>query len=238
MKRLTGTLALSAAALLGSATHAVAVTVSVDVTGSVAEMEREVTYYSNGWRRTRTDTYSQMAAYYFSASAGSLELSVPSYSSGWQTFDPYVYLFEDDGDFSEDGLIAFNDDTPYSWALDSYLSTTVPGGNYIALVGQYTNRSLFNGGSVLNPPSDASYIDYVAGAVGGTAYQDTESWNTLPQNGTVEASYNFEMTITGEDLVVAGVSPVPLPASAPLLLAALMIPAGLRKLRRKPEAMA
>lgn len=231
MKRLMTVLALSAVAAIGTAREAVAVAVSVDLTGSVYDYSMTVPR-GNG-NATRTDNYTGLAAYSFSTSGGALEISVPAGGSWPNTFDPYLYLFEDDGDFSEDDLIAYNDDVTYGVVLDSYLSTSVPGGNYLVLLGQYEYRGPFNGGSFFNRPTDASYIDYVTGVVGGAAYQDVAGWNTLPQNGTVEASYNYEMTITGQDLVVAGVPTVPLPASAPLLLGALMIPAALRKLKRR-----
>lgn len=220
-----------------------AVTVTQDVSGTVSTMSNTGTTQPwPGFPITFdvTDTfYTQMGVTTFSTTGGDLELSVDGVTGPDGTLDPYVYLFADDGDFSQDDLIAYNDDLDYGVVLDSYLSLSVPAGDYVVLVGQYTNRGRWNGGRNRNDvPSDSSYIDYVTGIVGGHAYQDTESWNTLPQNGTVEASYNYEITLSGEDLIVNGVPAVPLPASMPLLLGAFALPMLLKRRSKIKDAVA
>ncbi|WP_417242477.1 DVUA0089 family protein [Celeribacter sp.] len=197
-----------------------ALTVSTTFEGSVATMTetRRRGFF------TETDTYSQMSAVSFSVTAGTFSFGVNAEAG---SFDPFIYLFEDDGNLSRNDLISYNDDISYPNILDSYLSTTLATGNYIAIVGQWMWGE--NNGS--------GGLDYGTGIVNGNVYAMNSNWNNLPQNGTVEATYNYQITMTGENMIVDGVPAVPLPASLPLLLGAFAVPMLLRR-RKKGDGHA
>ena len=163
-----------------------------------------------------------MSVFSFSVDDGGFSFGVEAENDA---FDPYIYVFEDDGQLSRWDLIAYNDDISYPDNLDSYLSTTLAAGDYFAVVGQWIWGQSSNG---------VNGIDYSTGIVDGNLYAMNAGWNNLPQNGTVEATYNYQITMTGENLIVDGVPAVPLPASLPLLAGAFALPMLLR--RRKKNA--
>ncbi|WP_417257559.1 DVUA0089 family protein [Celeribacter sp.] len=217
MKRNVLVPSLLATAISMVASGANALPVSTTFDGSVATMSQTRSFLVLG----STDIYSQMSVFSFSVDDGGFSFGVEAENDA---FDPYIYVFEDDGRLSSRDLIAQNDDISYPDNLDSYLSTTLAAGDYFAVVGQW----------IWGENNGANGLDYGTGIVDGNLYAMTANWNDLPQNGTVEATYNYQITMTGENLIVDGVPAVPLPASLPLLAGAFALPMLLR--RRKKNA--
>ncbi|MEM5467955.1 DVUA0089 family protein [Celeribacter marinus] len=214
------TAGLIALALAPIAQDAVALTVSTTFDGSVSTMSqtRQRGFF------TETDWYTEMSAISFSVEQGTFSFGVEAVDG---VFDPYIYLFEADNNFSQNDLIAFNDDINYPDVLDSYLSVNLAAGDYIAVVGQWMNW----GGN------GAGDIDYQTDVVDGNVYGGVANWNTLPENGTVLATYNYQIAMTGENLVVDGVPAVPLPASMPLLIGAFAVPMLMRRRKKSAQTL-
>ncbi|QOY55683.1 cadherin-like domain-containing protein [Candidatus Sulfurimonas marisnigri] len=104
-------------------------------------------------------------------------VSIAANSTGSSFVDPYLYVFSNDGDLTEDDYITHNDDSGPGY--NSFLSVTLQPGEYIAAVGDFPLNISEAVNGINNGNNSAGEITIIFTADYGISIHDSNTNNSL-----------------------------------------------------------